>query len=462
MSKEIKLAAFTMACVTHQTTGQWKNPLHGVRDRYCDLHYWTELAQTLERGFFDCVFLADVHGTYSVYKGSNRTAIEGGAQFPNNDPTFLIPAMAAATRHLGFGCTWSTTYFPPYHTAKVFSTLDHLTNGRVGWNVVTSYLTDALANFGIEKNLEHDLRYERADEYMSVVYKLWEHSWEEGAIIRDEVRDLYTDADKVHQIDHQGKWFSVPGPHMCEPSAQRTPTLLQAGASSRGIEFAGTHAEAVFVAHPTTQATAPYVRQVRDAAAAAGRSRDDVKILQGIAVVAAVTDEEAHLKARTISGFSSLETPLALLAGWSGLDLSTLPRGKSLDDVDESEWQAIRGLRGHVSAIDPDRDWTVEAISEWMSVGSIMTSLIGSPQTIADEMERWMDEADIDGFNIHVPAQPTGFVDFVDLVVPELQRRGRMRSAYEGSTLRESLFGSGRKRLPPTHPAFHDLPPWRQ
>ena len=448
--KQMHLNAFTQACVGHHSEGQWKNPLSRVRTGYRQATYWTELAKTLERGFFDTLFLADVHGTYSVYRGSNRPAIAQGVQFPGLDPTLIIPIMAAATRHLGFACTFSTTYFPPYHTAKLFSTLDHLSEGRVAWNIVTSYLADALANFGIGDDLTHDQRYDRADEYMDVVYKLWEHSWEEDACVRDASRDLFTDPDKVHAIDHDGPWFQVKGPHMCEPSPQRTPVLFQAGASGRGQAFAGKHAEAVFMVSPTLRAAADDVRKLRAAAVEAGRRPGDIKVNQGVAVVVASTDEEARLKEQTLRSFASPEGVLALFCGWIGIDLSSLPPGQRLGDTPS---KAIQGLQGFFAKIDPDREWTLEALSEFMAIGSIMPKLVGSPRTVADALEQWMDDADLDGFNIHAVTQPSGFTDFVDLVVPELQARGRMRTEYAGSTLREHLFGPGCARLDARHPA---------
>ena len=458
MARQIKLNAFTQCCVNHHSKGQWKNPAARSPDGYRNVHYWTELARTLERGCFDALFLADVHGTYSVYKGSNRTAIEQAVQFPDNDPTLVISAMAAATRRLGFACTFSTTYFPPYHTAKLFSTLDHLTDGRVGWNVVTSYLSDALANFGIKDDLSHDQRYDRADEYMSVVYKLWEHSWEDDAVVRDRVRDIFIDADRVHQIDHEGEWFTVPGPHQCEPSPQRTPVIYQAGASGRGTTFGARHAEAIFAVYPTMEAAAHAVRGLRHAVVEGGRAADDIKIIQGVAVIVAPTDEEARLKAQTCRSFSSAEGVLALYCGWSGIDLAALPPGVRLADC---ETNAIQSVRGVFEKIDPERDWTLEAIAEHMAIGSVFPKIIGSPATVADELERWMEETDVDGFNIHAVVQPSGFTDFVDMVVPELQRRGRMRTAYDGETLREHYFGAGRKRLKANHPAFEALPPWK-
>ncbi|WP_353253561.1 LLM class flavin-dependent oxidoreductase [Salinisphaera sp. PC39] len=459
MTRKMHLNAFTQCSICHHSKGQWKHPLDRTSTGYRDVGYWVDLARTLERGCFDSLFLADVHGTYDVYKGSRETAVKHAVQIPGNDPTVIIPAMAHATSHLGFACTYSTTYFPPYQTAKLFSSLDHLSDGRVAWNVVTSYLNDANKNFGITEPLPHDQRYDRADEYMDVVYKLWEHSWEEDAIVRDVEADTHTDPAKVHEINHVGEWFNVPGPHMCEPSPQRTPVIFQAGQSGRGNEFAARHAEAIFCIHPNTELAAPGVKSVREAVAAEGRAPDDVKIIQGVAVIVAPTDEEARLKERTCRRYASPEGVLALFSGWAGIDMSELASGKNLE---EYESNAIQGVLSFFSKIAPDREWTVDEIGEFMAIGSLMPKIVGSPATVADELERWMAEADVDGFNVHAVTQPAGFEDFVDLVVPELQRRGRLRTDYEGSTLRESFFGAGRRRLPETHVAHRALPPWRK
>lgn len=453
--KQIHLNAFTQACIGHHSEGQWKNPLGRVRTGYKDTRYWIELAQTLERGCFDSLFLADVHGTYSVYRGSNRVAISQAVQFPGLDPTLLIPAMAAGTRHLGFACTYSTTYFPPYHTAKLFSTLDHLTGGRVAWNIVTSYLDDALANFGITEELTHDQRYERADEYMDVVYKLWEHSWEEDAVVCDVARDMFTDPDKVHTIDHSGRWFNVKGPHMCEPSPQRTPVLFQAGASGRGQDFAGKHAEAVFMIAPTMALAADDVRKLRAAAVAAGRQAEDIRINQGVAVIVAPTDEEARIRERTLRSFASREASLSLFCGWVGIDLSTVPPGQP---VGQLESKAIQGLQNYFAKFEAGREWTLDAMADFMAIGSVMPKIVGSPTTVADQLEQWIDQTGLDGFNLHAVPQPTGFEDFVNLVVPELQRRGRVRTVYEGQTLREQIFGTGNCRLAARHPAYRARP----
>ncbi len=459
MRKQIHLNAFTQCCIGHHSIGQWKHPLDRPLDGYRSVHYWQDLARILEAGFFDTLFLADVHGTYSVYRGSRDAAVRHGTQFPSNDPTLVISAMAAATRHLGFASTFSTTYFPPYHTAKLFSTLDHLTDGRVGWNIVTSYLADANANFGLGEMMPHDQRYERADEYMAVCYQLWEHSWEDDAMVRDHATDTLIDPSKVHEINFSGQYFNVPGPHMCEPSPQRTPVLYQAGASGRGLRFAARHAEAIFALDPTIPACRAAIERLTQALQAEGRQREEVKYFPGITVIVAPTDAEAQLKLETCQQYGSPEGSLALYCGWVGIDLAQLESGKALKDM---KTDAIQSALATFSLIDADREWSLAEMADYLATGSLMPKIVGSPQTVADELERWMDETGCDGFNLVPVTQPQGFADFADLVVPELQRRGRMRTRHEGETLRERYFGVGKSRLNPQHCAYRSLPPWKR
>ncbi|MEM7468225.1 MAG: LLM class flavin-dependent oxidoreductase [Pseudomonadota bacterium] len=458
MNKKIHLNAFSQCSICHHSKGQWKHPADRSSHGYKDVNYWVDLAKTLERGCFDSLFLADVHGTYNVYKGSRDTAVRHTVQFPSNDPTLIISAMAYATRYLGFACTYSTSYFAPYQTAKLFSTLDHLTTGRVAWNIVTSYLPDANENFGIGEQMAHDERYDRADEYMEVVYKLWEHSWEEDAAVRDAVNDFHNDPSKVHEINHRGKYFSVPGPHMCEPSIQRTPVLFQAGGSPRGVSFAGKHAECVFGVHPTIDAARAAVKKVREASTAVGRAPNEVKYFPGLTVTVASSDEEAQLKFENYKQYMSPEGALALFCGWAGVDLAEYGMDRSLA---RAETDAIRGVLGIFEQIDPNRAWTLQDAAEHISLGSVMPKLVGSPSTIADQLEQWMEETDCDGFNLSAINQPTGFSEFVDMVVPELQRRGRLRESYETESLREHYFGLGNTRLPSNHVMHQSLPPWK-
>ncbi len=459
MPKLIHLNGFTQCSICHHSKGQWKNPVDGSSAGYRDLKHWIGIAQTLERGCFDALFFADVHGTYDVYQNSRDAAVRHAVQFPGTDPTLLISALAQATQHLGFACTYSTTYFQPYITAKTFSTLDHLSNGRIAWNVVTSYLRDACENLGLGEMPPHDDRYDQADEYMEVVYKLWEHSWEEDAIVRDLENDIHTDPRKVHTIDHVGPNYQVPGPHMCEPSPQRTPVLFQAGQSPRGSDFAAKHAEAQFIIYPTVETCRAAVDAFRDKVRAAGRDPDHVKIFAGLSFVVADTDEAATQKMNQFRQYASPDGALALFSGWTGIDLSVYAPNQHIANVKS---EAIQHAASYFTTVDPDRDWTVGEISEFLSVASILPKIIGGPETVADEIERWVDEAGIDGINVVPVTQPTGFTEFVDLVVPELQRRGRARTAYAGETLREHLFGQGQKRLLPDHVAHQTLPPWKR
>src|SRR4051794_11971271 len=321
--KQLFLNLFEMACVSHITHGLWPLPGNN-RDRFADLDYWTELAQLLEHGGFDGVFLADVIGAYDVFRDGPETALREGLQSPNIDPLLVIPAMAAVTKRLGFGVTFSTTYEPPFAFARRMSTLDHLTKGRVGWNVVTSYLPNAARNFGLEGEIPHDLRYEYADEYLDVLYKLWEGSWDDDAVIADTERRIFTDPDKVRYINHVGERHRVAGPHIVHPSPQRTPVLFQATGSPAGIEFAGRHAEAVFTGGRTTEEFRRNADTMRAAAVRHGRQDDDIKFIAMAGVIVGRTEEEAEDKWRLYQQHASLDGILAHSS--LPVDLTAFPR----------------------------------------------------------------------------------------------------------------------------------------
>ena len=258
----MQIYAFDMNCVGHINHGMWTHP----RDRslhYTDLDYWVDLARTAERGKLDGIFLADIVGVYDVYKGSPGPVIEAGAQIPVNDPLMPISAMAYATQNLGFGVTVNTTYEPPFLLARRISTLDHLTKGRIGWNIVTGYLDSAARAMGFEQLPEHDQRYDAAEEYLEILYKLWEASWGDDAVVCDSSRAVFADPSKVRAVSHAGKYYRMEGIHLSQPSPQRTPLLFQAGASARGQDFAARHAECVFIATPSPQAAKPTVDALR-------------------------------------------------------------------------------------------------------------------------------------------------------------------------------------------------------
>src|SRR5271163_1528754 len=443
----IFLNAFDMACVGHQSAGLWRHP-EDQGYRYRELGYWTELARILEAGGFDALFLADVLGVYDVYGASRDAAVIDAAQFPVNDPTAAVSAMAAVTETLGFGITLSLTYEQPYALARRLSTLDHLTDGRVAWNIVTSYLDSAARNLGLDAQIPHDQRYEIADEYLEVCYKLWEASWESDAVVRDRERGVFTDPAKVHDIEHKGRYFSVPGPFLCEPSPQRTPVLFQAGASPRGVRFAAGHAEAVFVSGPTPQIVAGPVRALRAAAAELGRDPRSIKVFTMLTPVVAETHDAAVAKLDEYRQYVSTTGALALFGGWTGVDLAELDAGEPLRYV---KTDANRSALASFTTAAPERSWTVRELAEEIGIGGRGPVLTGSPTEVADELERWVDEADVDGFNLAYVTTPGTFVDFARFVVPELRRRGRVPEAASRATLRERLGGSG-PLLPADHP----------
>ncbi|WP_267530212.1 LLM class flavin-dependent oxidoreductase [Acinetobacter oleivorans] len=446
MTKKISFNAFEMNCIAHQSPGLWRHP----QDRsveYKDLEYWTDLAQILERGFFDGIFIADVLGIYDVYHQSAEHALTGAVQVPVNDPLQIVPAMAAVTKHLGFGVTTSISFEHPYPFGRRISTLDHLTKGRVGWNIVTSYLESGSKNLGLKTQVNHDNRYDIADEYLEVLYKLWEGSWEEGSVLRDRESGIFADHKKVHPIQHEGKYFTVPGIHICEPSPQRTPVLYQAGASSRGQKFASQNAECVFIAAPSKIATKKVVQGIRQKLAQEGRDPYSVKIYALLSIVTDETDAKAQAKFKEYQSYGSYDGALTLLSGWSGVDFSQY---QPTDKVEYIQTNAIQSLLDSYVNADPERVWTIEEIANWNSLGGNGPVLVGSAETVSDALQQWVEDTDIDGFNLAYILAHQTFADVVEFIVPELQKRGVYQTSYAQGTLREKLFGAG-PYLPENH-----------
>jgi FMN-dependent oxidoreductase (nitrilotriacetate monooxygenase family) len=449
MGKQIRLNAFDMNCVAHQSPGLWTHPRDRALD-YSKLDYWIELARLLEHGKFDALFLADVLGIYDVYRGSPDAAIAEAVQVPVNDPLLLVPAMAHVTRDLGFGVTCAVSYEHPYMLARRFSTLDHLTGGRIGWNVVTGYLNSAAKGVGLVRQPEHDTRYDIAEEYMQIVYKLWEGSWEDGAVLRDRAGRRFARPQQVHRIHHDGPYFRLEAVHLCEPSPQRTPLIYQAGASARGREFAATHAECVFVNGPSQRVVAPIVADLRRRAAAAGRNPAEILIFTMMTVITAATSAAARAKLEEYRSYASEEGALVLMSGWTGVDFAQLGRD---EPIRHSRQQAQTSALDAFTIADPERVWTVREIARHTAIGGRGPVIVGAPDEVAEALIAWVDETDVDGFNLAYAVTPESFADFIDLVVPELQRRGRYKQDYAPGTLREKLYGPGRARLGADHPA---------
>jgi FMN-dependent oxidoreductase (nitrilotriacetate monooxygenase family) len=306
--KHMILNAFVMNTPSHLAAGLWRHP-RSKTDNYKKLSFWTDLAKLLDEAGFHSMFIADTLGPYDVYKGPANVvpALGAGAQFPVNDPLLLLPAMAAATKNLIFGVTASATYEKPYALARRFSTVDHLTEGRVAWNIVTSYLDSAALNHGLKEQLPHDERYAIAHEYMDVVYKLWEGSFRDDAVLADRETGTYIASDAVRQILHKGKYFEVPGPHFCEPSPQRTPFLFQAGVSEAGNGFGGKHGEAIFIGGQTPEIVKKTVDNVRAVAEREGRDPSHIKVIVGIGIIVDANDEEAEKQRKDFITYSDSE-----------------------------------------------------------------------------------------------------------------------------------------------------------
>jgi FMN-dependent oxidoreductase (nitrilotriacetate monooxygenase family) len=431
----IRFNAFEMNCVVHQSPGLWRLPGDRSTD-YKRLDYWTGLAKTLERGLFDGVFIADVLGAYDVFGGGPEAALSHGVQVPVNDPMLLVPAMAQVTEHLGFGVTVNLSYEPPYGFARRMSTLDHLTEGRIGWNVVTGYLDSAARANGRDRQTAHDDRYEIAEEYMGLVKQLWTESWDGDAVRADRRAGVYADPAKVRAIHHAGKHFKLQAIHLSEPSPQRVPVIYQAGTSPAGAAFAARHAECVFVSGPTKDIIRARVDKLRAERRAAGKG--PLRIYALLTIITGATSAEARRKHEAYLSVADTVGALTLMSGWTGVDFSQLKPDEPVRHVVND---AGRTALENVTRADPDRVWTVEAVARHVAIGGIGPVLVGDPGEVADQLESWVDHTGVDGFNLAFASRPETFESVVDLIVPELQRRGRYQRHYAEGTLRDKLFG---------------------
>ncbi len=445
--KEISVNAFSMASPTQSWAGLWAHPQsNGLH--YTDLEFWTGLATLCERGLIDAVFLADVLGTNDVYGGTPDAALRSGTMMPNNDPMVLISGMAAVTRHLCFGVTGNTTYEPPYLLARRFSTLDHLTRGRIAWNVVTGILPSTAKAMGLTEQVAHDDRYDRADDYMDLMYKLWEGSWEDGAAVRDRVAKQFADPARVHAIEHRGAHHRCVGIHLAEPSPQRTPLIYAAGASARGRTFAGRHAECTFMSTNDLAFARRTARLYRQEAVAAGRRPDSVKVFNAATIIVAPTAAEARDIQDDIARYSDETGNLAMFSQWLGIDLSKYAPDEPIKYVKSN---AIQSIMEAMTQHGDGREWRLKDLGCFGNVGGREAFFVGSATQVCDAMMQWVDEDGIDGFNLVRTVEPAGLTAFVDLVVPELQNRGAYKTEYAAGSMREKFFPHGNAHLPADH-----------
>ncbi|KAM0721066.1 hypothetical protein Q7P37_003352 [Cladosporium fusiforme] len=450
--KQILLNAFDMSTIGHLSPGQWKDPEDKSATK-TGLDYWINLAKVLERGDINALFLADTYGGYDTYNGSLDDCIRRAAQWPMTDPSIPISAMAAVTKNLAFGITASTSFEPPFLLAKRFSTLDHLTNGRIAWNIVTSWKKAAFKAIGIDTPIEHDERYLQADEYLRVLYKLWEGSWSDEATIKDRENDAFFDPDKIRTINHKGKYYNLESRHITSPSPQRTPFLFQAGTSTAGSTFAANHAEAIFVSSHSPALLRPKVDNIRRLAKEQGRDPASVKVFATFTPILGQTEEEAQAKLQRHISNASTIGGLVLFSGWTGIDISKIPLDQKITASDSKEANKVTSILSAFTTTSKEvPEWTPRVVAEKASIGGLGPVGVGTAATVADELERWIEEGDLDGFNLAYVTTPGTFEDVVDLLVPELRRRGLYPEKVEdGLTVREKVYGKGQAGLRDDH-----------
>lgn len=445
MRNRLIFNCFSMNVVSHIYHGLWRHP-KSTQMHFDKLSTWIELTNLLEKGCFDALFLADVIGIDPAYKGSWDTYVKEGLQIPCNDSGALSAALIGVTENLGLTFTSSIMSEHPFSFARRMSTLDHLSGGRVGWNIVTSVSHNAAQNFGFKEIVPHDERYMWADEYMEVVYKLWEGSWDEGAVLGDRVNGVYADADKIHRIYHEGKRYRVLGPHLCSPSLQRTPVLYQAGSSPVGAAFAAKNAEGTFILYPTIEGARQGIAKTRALAVAAGRRGGDLKFIQGFSFVVGSTEEEAWRKSEEIDQGVSYDGLAAHISRDLSIDLGMMDPEMFVEEAQ------VEGLRGFVSLFEASNPGKKARVRDLAYALSYNSRMVGTPETIADQLEAWQD-AGIDGVNMICQYFPDSYREFIEHVIPVLQERGLAQREYAPGSLREKMFPGSGGRLNERHPA---------
>ncbi|MEH1954300.1 LLM class flavin-dependent oxidoreductase [Nostoc sp.] len=426
--KQLKLGAFMRPVSIH--TGAWRYP-GALPDANFNFPALKRFIQKLEQGKFDAFFMAD----HLAVLNMPINALKRSHTVTSFEPFTLLSALASVTEHIGLVATASTTYDQPYHIARRFASLDHISGGRAGWNIVTTANPDAALNFGLEEEVEHDERYRRAREFYDVVTGLWD-SFADDAFIRDVEAGIYFDPAKLHVLNHQGKYLSVRGPLNIARPVQGWPVIVQAGASEAGRQLAAETAEAVFAPAGNLEAGKALFADIKGRAQAIGRDPDSIKILPGALVIVGETIAEAHAKRLHLDSLVHYDSGIASLNSALGYDVSGFDPDGPLPEIPSTN--AGHSSRERVIALAQRENLTIRQLAQRIgSYGGL--AFVGTPQSIADDMEQWLIEEGSDGFNIMFPFLPEGLNDFVDKVVPELQRRGIFRQEYEGKTLRENL-----------------------
>ncbi|MEI6384856.1 MAG: NtaA/DmoA family FMN-dependent monooxygenase [Betaproteobacteria bacterium] len=435
MSNQIHLLQMLIHTSCTHTLGGWADPLDEQLDGLQDFAYWQKLAQTLERGCFDGAFFADSPATHSVYKNSVVPSVQYGASWPNHDPMPLVAVMTAATKHLGIGVTLSINGTAPYLANRRISTLNYLSKGRVGWNIVSGFSQAEHMAVGNASQIEHDARYDMADEYMDICYQLW-NSVPSNAILKNKKTGEFADPQKIVQVDYKGKYYQCKAVSPVLPSDFGLPMLFQAGSSGRGMEFAMKHAEIIFAIQGHVSGMQKSMKQLEEAAQKY-KPKTDPKVIFGLQPIVRSTEAEAEQREEELKQRIPLDAILARLSGVFGVDLSQFDPDRPMKEMDT---QASRGLMAATLSGASGEDVTLrQAASKW-ALSVAIPQIVGTPEKVADEIERIWSETGCYGFNLSPTTNPDSVEDFVDHVVPILQKRGVYRKAYRSSTFRGNLL----------------------
>ena len=430
----------------------WHHP-KAVNFDYLNVADWVRLVQALEAATFDGIFWADHSGVHDTYQGSWATSVKEAVQFPLGDPLLLTAALASATRNLGFAFSANVIQDHPYAFARRLSTLDHLTKGRVAWNIVTSFQKSAWMNLGFDAVGAHASRYERAEEYVTVIYKLLEGSWDADAVVRDVGHRVYADPEKVREITHEGKYFKIQGIHTSEPSPQRVPLLFQAGSSADGRNFASQNAEAIFIAAHNPRGARAVVDDLSSRLAAKGRRPSDVQYFAHRNYVIGSTEAEARRKDARTQEILSSETTLAFSSSTMGVDLATIELDAPVGDF---QTNALQGQFKALAEAAPDKRWTFRDVVTYVT----RNRFVGTPEQAADELEDWR-AAGINGMNVTLMTGTEDMYDFLEHVTPVFKQRGLMQKEYAPGTLREKFFAGTRSESGPRINARHPAARYR-
>ena len=435
MSKrQIKLGAFIPT--TSQHVAGWRLP-SSRPEEMLNINYAIELAQTAERGLFDAYFLADGLSTSWSHGASKyEKSLSYNDKMAGFEPLTLFSALSAVTKHIGFIATASTTYEEPYLLARKYASLDHISKGRAAWNVVTTCSEVTARNFGMQKHPDPATRYARADEFIEVTQKLWD-SWEDDAFVCDKNSGQFLDPQKKHEPLHTGQFFNVQGSLNVPRSPQGYPVIVQAGQSEEGRELAAKHAEVVFTVQQQLESAQAFYRDVKQRLKKYNRDADDLKIMPGVSIFVAKTEQEAQAKYDFLNSLIHPDVGIGLLSGLAGnIDLSQFDLDAPFPQLDHA---TINSRQQLMIEIAHEHNFSIRQFYEFVASARGHWTLIGTPEQIIDQLQLWFENEAADGFNVLPPSTPAGLDDFVEFIVPELQRRGLFRTAYEGKTLRENL-----------------------